>query len=138
VAWTVRIERPPEEVFDYVADLEHQPEWVTEVSSVVRTTSGEIGVDTTWKEPAIQGVKTIDHYERPHEVSFQGSSHLMVDRAHFSFVPVGDGATEVSAVEEWRSTTRVGRLSVLLAGFWLRRKIQSDRGPRLKEAIERT
>jgi uncharacterized protein YndB with AHSA1/START domain len=35
-SWTTEIPRPPEEVFDYVADLDNEPEWNPGVSNVVK------------------------------------------------------------------------------------------------------
>ena len=41
-SWQARIDRPVEEVFDYVADLANEPQWNPDASNVVRTTDGAI------------------------------------------------------------------------------------------------
>ena len=65
--WSERIDRPQEDVFDYVADLDHEPEWNPDASNVVRTTPGEIGLGTVWEEDFRRVghyVTTIDRFER--------------------------------------------------------------------------
>ena len=32
-SWQIEIDKPPEEVFDFVADLSHEPEWNPDASS---------------------------------------------------------------------------------------------------------
>jgi len=89
-AWTQRIERPVEEVFDYVADLDHESEWNPDASNTVRTTPGEIGIGTVWEQDfrrAGHVVSEVDGYERPRLVSFHASSPTSEARVRFEFAP---------------------------------------------------
>jgi uncharacterized protein YndB with AHSA1/START domain len=137
--WTQRIERPPEEVFDYVADLDHEPEWNPDASNVVRTTPGEVGLGTVWEEDFRRVghyVTTIDRYERPHELSFDARNPRTDAHVGFGFSPDGDGATEVSCVVELTMKGPVRLFEPLMAGP-VRKQIERSRGPLLKQALER-
>jgi uncharacterized protein YndB with AHSA1/START domain len=137
--WTQQVERPPEEVFDYVADLDHEPEWNPDASNVVRTTPGEVGLGTVWEEDFRRVghyVTTIDRYERPQELSFDARNPRTDARAGFSFAPHGDGATEVSCVIELTMKGVMRLLEPLVAGP-IRKQIERSRGPLLKQALER-
>jgi uncharacterized protein YndB with AHSA1/START domain len=139
-AWTERIERPPETVFDYVADLDHEPEWNPDASNVVRTTPGEIGLGTVWEEDFRRVghyVTTIDRYERPRELSFDARNPRTDAHVSFSFAPAGRDATEVSCVVELTMKGPMRLFESLLAGT-IRRQIESSRGPKLKQALERS
>jgi uncharacterized protein YndB with AHSA1/START domain len=138
--WTERIERPPEAVFDYVADLDHEPEWNPDASNVVRTTPGDIGLGTVWEEDFRRVghyVTTIDRYERPRELSFDARNPRTDARVSFSFAPAGDDATEVSCVVELTMKGPMRLFEPLLGGT-IRRQIESSRGPKLKQALERS
>ncbi|HXH95593.1 MAG TPA: SRPBCC family protein [Gaiellaceae bacterium] len=137
-AWRERIARPVEAVFDYVADLDHEPEWNPDASNVVRTTPGELGLGTVWEEDVRRGghfVTTIDGFERPHELSFDARSPRTDARVRFTFAPADDGATVVSCAVELTSKGLQRLLEPLLAGT-IRRRIESSRGPALKRALE--
>jgi uncharacterized protein YndB with AHSA1/START domain len=47
---TIEIERPQAEVFAYISDLEHTPEWNWAISETRKTSPGPIGVGTTYKQ----------------------------------------------------------------------------------------
>jgi uncharacterized protein YndB with AHSA1/START domain len=138
-AWRERIERPAEEVFDYVADLDHEPEWNPDASNVVRTTPGDIGVGTVWEEDYRRVghyVTTVDHFERPRELSFDARNPRTDARVRFELVTADDGATVVSCVVELTMKRSMRLLEPLLART-IRRSIESARGPALRRALER-
>jgi uncharacterized membrane protein len=45
---SVLINRPQQEVFDYVTDLANDPKWQSSIESVERTSDGPIGAGSTW------------------------------------------------------------------------------------------
>jgi len=49
------IRRPIEEVFAYVSDLRHSPEWQSGLVEVRQTTEGPQGVGTVYVRPQIHG-----------------------------------------------------------------------------------
>ena len=47
---TVEIARPRSEVFAYLADLEHTPEWNWAITETRKVTSGPVGVGTVYQQ----------------------------------------------------------------------------------------
>jgi uncharacterized protein YndB with AHSA1/START domain len=62
------IDRPPEEVFDYLSDLRHELEWNPDAKEVEKLTDGPVGVGTRfraqWSRTQPTEVEVI-RYERP-------------------------------------------------------------------------
>jgi len=97
-SWTTEISRPVEEVFDYVADLDNEPQWNPDVSSVRKTTDGPIGEGTVFEEEVARTghyVVTVDRYDRPREVGFDARNARMDALVRFRFTPAGIGVTQV-------------------------------------------
>lgn len=46
---SVFINRPQQEVFDFVTDLSNDPKWQNRIESVERLSDGPIGVGSTWR-----------------------------------------------------------------------------------------
>jgi len=46
---SIFINRPQQEVFDYVTDLGNDPKWQSAIESVERTSEGPIGAGSTWR-----------------------------------------------------------------------------------------
>ncbi len=74
---SVSIARPPADVFGYVADLRHDPEWHTDVLEVSSSTEN-VGVGTVFNvkvKPAMgvsEGTMTVSKLEPGKLVEFQG------------------------------------------------------------------
>ena len=137
--WSERIDRPQEDVFDYVADLDHEPAWNPDASNVVRTTPGEVGLGTVWEEDFRRVghyVTTIDRFERPRELSFDARNPRTDAHVSFSFAPAGESSTDVSCVVELTVKGPMRLVEPLIAGT-IRKQIESSRGPKLKQALER-
>ena len=137
-AWRERIDRPAAEVFAYVADLDHEPDWNPDASNVVRTTPGEIGLGTVWEEDFRRVghyVTTIERFERPHRLSFEARNPRTDARVHFELMPADDRATVVSCVVELTMKGPLRLLEPLLART-IRRQIERSRGPALRRALE--
>ena len=47
---TVTIQRPPDEVFEYLAHFENVPEWNYAIVKTQQTSDGPVGVGTTYKQ----------------------------------------------------------------------------------------
>jgi uncharacterized membrane protein len=67
----ITIQRPIEQVFDYVSHMENDPLWCPEVKSVEQESEGEPGIGTTYKivvafsSDELQGGYEITAYEHP-------------------------------------------------------------------------
>jgi hypothetical protein len=48
--WEIRIERPADEIFDFVADLHNEPQFNPDASNVVQKSGGAIGPGTVFEE----------------------------------------------------------------------------------------
>ncbi|MGD8406286.1 MAG: SRPBCC family protein [Anaerolineales bacterium] len=46
---SVLINRPQQEVFDFVTDLSNDPQWQSSIESVEQVSDGPIGVGSTWR-----------------------------------------------------------------------------------------
>ena len=138
-SWQTRIERPVEEVFDYVADLDHEPEWNPDASNVVRISPGPVGLGTVWEEDFARVghyVTTIDAYDRPSVLSFDARNPRTDAHVRFEFTPDGDDATVVSCALE---LTMKGVMRVIepLLGPMIRKQVERDRPVSLGRALQR-
>jgi len=138
-SWRARIDRPVEEVFDYIADLANEPQWNPDASNVVRTSDGAIGAGTTWEEDFARVghyVTRIDRYERPSSLSFDARNPRTDAYVTFSFSPAGDAATDVACE---MTLTMHGFMRVLepLLASTIRRRIETARPRTLSAALSR-
>ena len=136
--WQTGIERPVEEVFDYVADLKNEPTWNPDASNVVQTSDGPVGLGTTWEENFARVghyVTTIDAYERPTTLGFDARNPKTDAVVRFRFEPQGDAAADVCCVVELTMKGAMRLFEPLMAPM-IRRQIEQTRGPMLKKALE--
>src|SRR5919199_311608 len=96
-AVVVAIDRPIEQVFAFVANAETAPRWREEIVDVRRTTTGPIGVGTTYQalhtdlgERAASTLE-ITEYEPYRKVSFEGLMGPGRFRDSYAFQSVGAG-----------------------------------------------
>jgi carbon monoxide dehydrogenase subunit G len=137
-SWQIHIERPPEQVFDFVADLRNEPQFNPDASNVVQESPGAIGLGTVYTEDfkRIGSFRTtIDRYERPRALGFDARNPKADANVQFRFQPAGDGATDVSCAVELRMKGGM-RLMEPVMGSMVRRQIEQTRGPMLKRAVE--
>ncbi|MGN6377895.1 MAG: SRPBCC family protein [Gaiellales bacterium] len=138
VAWQIRIERPPEDVFDFVADLRNEPQFNPDASDVTQETPGPIGLGTVYTETFRRVGRyrtTIDRYERPTELGFDARNPKADASVQFRFSPAGEGATDVSCTVELRMKGAM-RLAERALAPTIRKQIEHTRGPMLKQALE--
>jgi uncharacterized protein YndB with AHSA1/START domain len=138
-SWQTRIERPVEEVYDYLANLDNEPQWNPDASNVVRTSPGPIGLGTVWEEDFRRVghyVTTIDAYERPSVLSFDARNQRTDAHVRFELAPDGGGATNVSCVVELTMKGGMRILEPLLSSM-IRSRIERDRPASLQRALSR-
>lgn len=98
------INRPVEEVFAYVTDVENEPQWIGEVAEVRKTSDGPVGVGSTYDNIVhFLGRRIVD----PHEVvqykpnrkfGFKSHSGQISFEGIETFEPTADGATRFTFV----------------------------------------
>lgn len=97
------IPRGPEQVFDYFADLRHEPEYNGQVSGIHKTSPGPIGRDTTF-EGFHLGLGRVSwqlsEYERPVHVVIEGGVGQGGYRWTSDF-EARDGGTWMTGQMEW-------------------------------------
>ena len=134
----VSVDRPAEEVFDFVADLENEPEFNPDASNIRKTTDGPIGLGTTYEEdvkPLGHFVVRIHEYERPTLLGFDARNPRADIRVLFRFTPRG-AATDVAAEIEMAMKGPLRLLEPILRPM-VQRMYDRKRGPMLKQAVER-
>ncbi len=137
-SWQIEIERSPEAVFDFVADLRNEPRFNPDASNIVQKTSGEIGMGTVYEEDFKRigrYVTTIDVFDRPTQLGFDARNPKTDARVRFRFTSSGPSATEVSCTVELTMKGLMRVIEPLMAPM-IRRQIEGSRGPMLKAALE--
>jgi hypothetical protein len=133
----IRIERPAEQVFDFLADLSNEPQFNPDASDIVNVTEDEIGLGTVYTEtvkPLGFFEVRIHEYDRPRLLGFDARNSRADIRVVFRFTPV-DGATDMTAELDMEPKGAF-RLMTPLLGPMVRRTLQKQRGPRIKRAVE--
>jgi carbon monoxide dehydrogenase subunit G len=138
---TVKVDRPVEEVFDFLADGENDPKFSPRVVEIAKKTDGAPGKGTiyasTVKDAGMKSTREFEltEFERPTRIRWRELSKNAV------VVPVGgydlaatDGGTSLSFFNELEGHG----LGKLIAGFALRsaRKDADAFAGRIKAAIE--
>jgi carbon monoxide dehydrogenase subunit G len=109
---TIRINRPAAEVFAYVADLEHAPDYVPSLVSMRKVSPGEIGVGSRYEEVVLMGGRRGDgtlevtEYDPPRAFGHRGRGGPASFTARFTIE--ADGADACRLTHEY---------SVRLSGF---------------------
>ena len=121
---TFRVARPPEEVFDYLADFTHTNEWDPGTVET-RRTRGTGGLGTEYANTSeflgrsVELVYETTAHERPHRVQFRGRSGASTATDTMSFSPAIDG-TEI----HYRADFDFGRAINLVAPLLLKGRIE--------------
>ena len=88
------IARPPDEVFDRMADARNEPSWNSQVSRSDLVSDGEVGPGSRFV--TVNRGKpydaTITTYERPGRVVFEVTGKPLDITAAFTITPRGDGS----------------------------------------------
>jgi uncharacterized membrane protein len=136
---TTLIRRTPTVVFDYCSDLDNLPAYDRRVISAKKTSSGPIGLGSTWTHERTQGPQKmvllieLVEFDAPKRLVFVSSGGVEV-RSPLTFEAAGDGATTVTDVLEVNTKGFMRLLEPLM-----RRQIPTDAAKvheRLKQIIE--
>jgi hypothetical protein len=132
---SVYFDRPPEVVFDYVADMRHELEWNPDVESMVKITDGPLGVGTKfqakWKQSDQIVVECVG-FDRPNRLTFDNGGSLEA-RVDGSFTPEGTGTRVVS---RFRARPH-GAMRLFFPIFiTMMRKFEAANAVYLKKAVE--
>lgn len=106
---SVTINRPIQEVFAYLSDIERQPEWVSSMSESRKTSSGPTEVGTTYRQIGkFLGRRTdleceVTAYEPPTVFAFRGRIGPGQIEMRFTLSSEGPETTRLSQVVEGES-----------------------------------
>ena len=138
---TVVIDRPIEEVFDFLADGTNDPKFSPRVLEIRKTTDGPAGVGTVYASTVKDaGMKTkrefrLTEFERPSRIRWTETSKniITVPEGGYDFTPEGSG-TRLSFYNRFEAHG----LGKLIAPLALRSAIKGadDFGRRIKAAVE--
>ena len=138
---TVVIDRPIEEVFDFLADGTNDPKFSPRVLEIRKTTDGPPGVGTVYASTVKDaGMKTkrefrLTEFERPSRIRWTETSKniITVPEGGYDFTPEGSG-TRLSFYNRFEAHG----LGTLIAPLALRSAIKGadDFGRRIKAAVE--
>lgn len=133
----IRIDRPPEVVFDFLADLSNELTFNPAARGIVKVTEGEIGLDTRYTEtvkPLGFFEVRICEYVRPRLLGFEATNRRVDITVRFRFASV-NGATEMSVELAMTPKGMLRTMTPLLAPM-ARYVTTKQRGPRIKQAVE--
>lgn len=100
----ITIDRGIETVFEYLADLEHVPEWNWAVTSTRKIDDGPVGVGTRYRQtrsvprPAVEEL-VITQLEAPHVLSLEGTLGPFPARVHYRLTGGSDRTAIVNTIE---------------------------------------
>ena len=139
---TVVIDRPIEEVFDFLADGTNDPKFSPRVLEISKTTDGPPGVGTVYASTVKDaGVKTkreikLTEFERPTRIRWTEVSKNIITATEggYDLAPEGDGKTRLS----FHNALEGHGLGKLFTPLALRsaRKGADDFGKSIKRAVE--
>ena len=137
---SVTVDRDPSTVFNFVVNFETLPKYDRYVISAQKTSTGPIGVGSTWTHIRTQGPQKIvapirlTEFDPPRRFVMESGSGGFEVRSTMTFEPSGDGVTKVTEVLEMK-TKGLTRLFEPM----IKRQVPkqgSEVHDRLKEVIE--
>lgn len=136
---SVVINRPIEQVFEYVTNIENAPKWKSRLLEIKRTSEGPVGVGTTqtsvghflmWRP---QTNVEITEYAPNRKVGFKTTSGPVSAMGEFTFESV-EGGTRVTLVAGMKPTGFLKLLGPILAR-WPQSHLETECA-KLKELLE--
>lgn len=130
ITQSVTVNRPVEEVWDFIGSFENTTRWSRGVLEAKQTSDGPLGVGSTLQTvvKAFGRRRTADYlvtaYEPNHAFAFEVSSGPMTSRARYSVEPAGAG-TRLTASGEAEATGLYKLLAPVLVRI-LERHSQDD------------
>jgi uncharacterized protein YndB with AHSA1/START domain len=135
---TIEINRPVNQVFDFLADPQNNPKWMP-VESVKKVSSGDIGVGTKFKQKfELMGASyevdcIITAFERNKKISFRFVAPIFKWDGEYLFQPDKDG-TRLSAQGGVRLLGPFKAGEIIFASKI--RRLINDTAPNLKHVLE--
>ncbi|MBV9278984.1 MAG: SRPBCC family protein [Chloroflexi bacterium] len=136
---TVTIDRPIDEVFAYLSDVERRPEWVSSVLNTKQTSDGPIGLGATFSQEGktfgkhVEVTWEITAYEPPHTIQ-QRMQYGPARMVMTATLEATNGGTTVTFVQEGE-TGGLLRLNDPLVARSLKKQLAADLAT-LKTLIE--
>jgi Polyketide cyclase / dehydrase and lipid transport len=138
------IERPPAEVFRFVATdhFENHPKWDPAVTSIIQTSQGPMGVGTTARlvrtdrGRRIEGTMEVTEYQPVSSSTVVSRFGPFTLRARAAFAPVAPARTRLQLVIDTRARGFIGLLLPMMKGGFRKTMLRSLR--QIKEQLEAT
>ena len=95
---TGELEAAPEAIFDVIADVEREPEWIPNVRRVRRTSEGPVGIGTTWvSEAVVMGRMTenpteMTDFDRPSIIGYKHTAPVPI-QIRYELTPTDEGSS---------------------------------------------
>ena len=105
VETAIAINRPPAEVFAFIADMTNGPSWQQGLHSVRRIPPGPVAVgsehvfERRFAGRMLRSANRITAYDPPHMLAFEIPDGWISGRAHYRVEPAGDGARVTCRME---------------------------------------
>jgi len=136
---SILINRPIEEVFTYVSDLQNGPQWQTGLFEVRRLSQGSLGIGTQFASvrkfmgKKLEGVVELVVYEPNRKIVIKAPSGSVPFEQAFLFEPTTEG-TKLSTVIQLFTSGFMGLAEPMIAAS-LKREMETAFGD-LKELLE--
>ncbi|WP_291381874.1 SRPBCC family protein [Demequina sp.] len=136
---TLIIDRPVSEVYQYLSDLEHIPEWNWAVETTTKTSPGPVRVGATYRQtraiprPAVE-MLTVTALDEPRRIEVRGTLAGLPARLDYALAEDSGATRLVNAVE--LETPGTPRLFAQLLGDRIKKSVAQNLRA-LKETIER-
>jgi carbon monoxide dehydrogenase subunit G len=132
---SVQLERPPEDVFDYLVDMRNELEWNPDVESMEKILDGPIGLGTKfrakWKQTELVEVECVE-FERPLAWRYDGGGPLSAS-VRATLAPHGAG----SLLTVYFDVRAHGKLRLLFPVLLpMLRRSEKKNMSRIKRAVE--
>jgi len=136
---SIFINRPQQEVFDFVTDLANDPKWQSGIVSVERTSDGPIGAGSTWSYKLkfmgreIEAKIELSSYDPPNQASVKSVNGPVPFENTYKFESK-DGGTQMT----FSGQAEIGgffKMAEGLVGKQLEKQMDAD-GAALKKLLE--
>lgn len=141
VSSEVVVDRPSDEVFDYVADFSNNPDWQGGMRSCVWTTLPPIGVGSRYEQEAsmlgrpVRSTFEVTGFDPGHLISIATLESTFPIQVTRTVEPLADGRSRVTASVGGGPEGLVGRLTAPLMRRMVKRSVDGDYA-RLKAILE--
>ncbi|MEX0762125.1 MAG: SRPBCC family protein [Dehalococcoidia bacterium] len=124
------VNRTPDEVFAYLANVERAPEWVPDILEVEKLTDGPVGVGTRFHQKVRQGAVTADvtveitEFEPGRLLAQKGEGGPASFTGRFTLQPDGD-RTEITH-EYTMQLSGMARMLAPVISQWVRKNTETS------------